>query len=107
MKSLHQHCRPFPDPPQPGTAERQLESIIQPALRQLIPVRNFPRCMIQFTLQVMEMPESAYVNTKLLQAQLVGRKHSSSFCFCPVSAHDGGRTCPSSRLCCTLQFWAS
>ncbi|KAM4059639.1 3' exoribonuclease family protein [Hirsutella rhossiliensis] len=53
-----------------GTAERQLESILQPALRQLIPVRNFPRCMIQVTLQVMEMPENAYVNTKLLQAQL-------------------------------------
>ncbi|GJN73143.1 exosome non-catalytic core subunit rrp46 [Purpureocillium lilacinum] len=54
-----------------GTAERQLESLLQPALRQLIPVRNFPRCMIQITLQVMEMPENAYVNAKILQAQLV------------------------------------
>ncbi|OAQ91814.1 ribosomal protein S5 domain-containing protein [Purpureocillium lilacinum] len=53
-----------------GTAERQLESLLQPALRQLIPVRNFPRCMIQITLQVMEMPENAYVNAKILQAQL-------------------------------------
>ncbi|POR31281.1 Exosome complex component rrp46 [Tolypocladium paradoxum] len=53
-----------------GTAERQLESILQPALRQLIPLRNFPRCMVQVTLQVMEMPENAYANSKLLQAQL-------------------------------------
>ncbi|UNI20999.1 exosome non-catalytic core subunit rrp46 [Purpureocillium takamizusanense] len=53
-----------------GTAERQLESLLQPTLRQLIPVRNFPRCMIQITLQVMEMPENAYVNAKILQAQL-------------------------------------
>ncbi|KAK2590445.1 exosome non-catalytic core subunit rrp46 [Conoideocrella luteorostrata] len=53
-----------------GTAERQLETIVQAALRQLIPVRNFPRCMIQVTLQVMETPENAYQNTKLVQAQL-------------------------------------
>lgn len=53
-----------------GTAERQLESILQPTLRQLIPLRNFPRCMIQITLQVVEMPVNAYANTKLLQAQL-------------------------------------
>ncbi|KAG8421505.1 exosome non-catalytic core subunit rrp46 [Metarhizium acridum] len=51
------------------TAERQLESILQAALRQLIPIRNFPRCMIQVTLQIMEAPENAYQNTKLLQAQ--------------------------------------
>ncbi|OAQ72748.2 ribosomal protein S5 domain 2-type fold domain-containing protein [Pochonia chlamydosporia 170] len=53
-----------------GTAERQLESILQAAIRQLIPIRNFPRCMIQVTLQVMETPENAYRNTKLLQPQL-------------------------------------
>ncbi|KJZ72663.1 hypothetical protein HIM_08022 [Hirsutella minnesotensis 3608] len=53
-----------------GTAERQLESILEPALRQLIPVRNFPRCMVQVTLQVTGAPENAYVNAKLLQAQL-------------------------------------
>lgn len=56
-----------------GTAERQLESILQAAIRQLIPIRNFPRCMIQVTLQVMETPENAYRNTKLLQPQLVRR----------------------------------
>ena len=54
-----------------GTAERQLESILQSALRQLIPVRDFPRSMIQVTLQVVETPENAYENTKLVQAQLV------------------------------------
>ncbi|PHH87644.1 hypothetical protein CDD83_8600 [Cordyceps sp. RAO-2017] len=53
-----------------GPAERQLESLLQSTLRQLIPIRNFPRCMIQLTLQIMETPENAYVNKKLLQAQL-------------------------------------
>ncbi|KYK55540.1 hypothetical protein DCS_07503 [Drechmeria coniospora] len=53
-----------------GTGERQLESILQSALRQLIPIRDFPRCMIQITLQVMETPKNAYVNPKLLQSQL-------------------------------------
>ncbi|KAJ6789612.1 hypothetical protein PWT90_07326 [Aphanocladium album] len=53
-----------------GTAERQLESILQQALRQLIPIRNFPRTMIQITLQVTETPENAYANTKVVQAQL-------------------------------------
>ncbi|KAG6018857.1 hypothetical protein E4U41_003536 [Claviceps citrina] len=53
-----------------GTAERQLEAIVQAALRQLIPVRDFPRCTIQVTLQVMETPANAYQNEKLVQAQL-------------------------------------
>lgn len=56
----------------PGTAERRLESILQAALRQLIPVRSFPRCMVQVTLQVLEVPVDAYAATKLLQAQPVG-----------------------------------
>lgn len=54
-----------------GTRERHLESILQAALRQLIPVRDFPRSAIQITLQVAETPENAYANTKLVQAQLV------------------------------------
>lgn len=54
-----------------GTGERQLEAILQPALRHLIPVRNFPRCVIQVTLQVMEAPENAYVNSKVMQPRLV------------------------------------
>ncbi|KAF5676931.1 RRP46-like protein [Fusarium heterosporum] len=53
-----------------GTRERQLEKIMQAALRQLIPVRDYPRCVIQITLQVAETPENAYVNAKLVQAQL-------------------------------------
>ncbi|KAK0392484.1 hypothetical protein NLU13_1979 [Sarocladium strictum] len=53
-----------------GTAERQLEAILQSALRQLIPVRDYPRCMIQITLQLVETPENAYVNAKIVQAQL-------------------------------------
>lgn len=54
-----------------GTAERQLENILQAALRQLIPIRNFPRCMIQITLQVVETPENTYENAKILNPQLV------------------------------------
>jgi hypothetical protein len=54
-----------------GTAERQLENVVQSTLRQLIPIRNFPRCMIQVTLQVVETPEDAYANTKLNQSHLV------------------------------------
>ncbi|KAH7171186.1 ribosomal protein S5 domain 2-type protein [Dactylonectria macrodidyma] len=53
-----------------GTRERQLESILQAALRQLIPVRNYPRCVIQTTIQVVETPDNAYVNAKLVQASL-------------------------------------
>ncbi|CAH0049971.1 unnamed protein product [Clonostachys solani] len=53
-----------------GTAERQLESILQSTLRQLIPIRDFPRTMIQITLQIVEIPENAYENAKILQAQL-------------------------------------
>jgi hypothetical protein len=54
-----------------GTGERQLEAILQPALRHLITVRNFPRCVVQVTLQVMETPENAYVNAKVMQPRLV------------------------------------
>ncbi|KAK1249071.1 hypothetical protein MKX07_002587 [Trichoderma sp. CBMAI-0711] len=53
-----------------GTAERQLEAILQPALRHLIAIRNFPRCVVQVTLQVMEAPENAYVNSKVMQPRL-------------------------------------
>ncbi|KAH7319956.1 hypothetical protein B0I35DRAFT_224285 [Stachybotrys elegans] len=53
-----------------ATAERQLESILQAAIRQLIPVRDFPRTLIQVTLQVMETPADVYSNAKIVQAQL-------------------------------------
>lgn len=64
-----------------GTAERQLESILQRALRQLIPIRNFPRSMIQITLQITGTPENAYANTKVAQAQPVRPKsrHASRY----------------------------
>jgi exosome complex component RRP46 len=54
-----------------GTAERQLEEIIQAALRQLIPVKDFPRTLIQVTLQILETPQNIYTNAKTLQAHLV------------------------------------
>jgi hypothetical protein len=56
-----------------ATAERQLESILQAAIRQLIPVRDFPRTLIQVTLQVTETPADVYSNAKIVQAQLVCR----------------------------------
>ncbi|GKT48381.1 exosome complex component RRP46 [Colletotrichum spaethianum] len=54
-----------------GTGERQLENILQSALRQLIPVKNFPRCLIQITLQVTETPQNDYTNSKVVQAQSI------------------------------------
>lgn len=92
-----------------GTAERQLESILQQALRQLIPVRNFPRCMIQVTLQVMETPENAYVNAKILQPQLVRRPPLA--CSRPSQATCSRltllpRTWPSFQPCYTPRFLA-
>ncbi|KAL2877730.1 exosome non-catalytic core subunit rrp46 [Colletotrichum sp. CLE4] len=51
-----------------GTGERQLENILRSALRQLIPVKKFPRCLIQVTLQVTEMPQNDYANSKVVQA---------------------------------------
>ncbi|KAL2023461.1 hypothetical protein VTK56DRAFT_2457 [Thermocarpiscus australiensis] len=53
-----------------GTRERHLESILQSTLSQLILVKNFPRSLIQIVLQVEDSPENAYVNTKLVQANL-------------------------------------
>lgn len=51
-----------------GTRERHLESLLQQSLRQLILVKNFPRCVVQIVLQVTEAPANEYVNTKLVQA---------------------------------------
>ncbi|KAL5611811.1 hypothetical protein BROUX41_000614 [Berkeleyomyces rouxiae] len=52
-----------------GTRERHLESLLQSALSSLIPLRNFPRCLIQIVLQITETPENDYVNAKIVQAQ--------------------------------------
>ncbi|KAI1779942.1 hypothetical protein F4818DRAFT_159608 [Hypoxylon cercidicola] len=51
-----------------GTRERQLESLIQSTLRQIILVENFPRTLIQVILQVTTAPENEYVNAKVVQA---------------------------------------
>ncbi|KAF3769094.1 hypothetical protein M406DRAFT_337384 [Cryphonectria parasitica EP155] len=51
-----------------GTRERHLESLLQQSLRQLILVKNFPRCLIQIVLQITASPANEYVNTKLTQA---------------------------------------
>ncbi|KAH8675965.1 hypothetical protein BX600DRAFT_432502 [Xylariales sp. PMI_506] len=51
-----------------GTRERHLESLLQSTLRQIILINNFPRTLIQVTLQVTVAPENEYVNTKVAQA---------------------------------------
>lgn len=68
---------------------------MQAALRQLIPVRDYPRCVIQITLQVAETPENAYVNAKLVQAQLVGFIVSELTVCIMVELTFGHRTSPS------------
>ncbi|MBE3043438.1 hypothetical protein IMZ48_12875 [Candidatus Bathyarchaeota archaeon] len=60
-----------------GTRERHLESVLQSALRQLIPVRNFPRCLIQITLQVTGLPENDYTNGKFTQYNMVSAEPST------------------------------
>ncbi|KAI9786703.1 MAG: exosome non-catalytic core subunit rrp46 [Peltula sp. TS41687] len=40
-----------------GVRERHLESIIEATLRQVILIKNFPRTLIQVTLQVCQIPE--------------------------------------------------
>lgn len=54
-----------------GTRERHLESVLQSALRQLIPVKNFPRSLIQITLQVTGLPENEYTTGKVTQYNIV------------------------------------
>lgn len=44
---------------------------MQQSLRQLILVKNFPRCLIQVVLQITATPANEYVNTKLVQASSV------------------------------------
>jgi hypothetical protein len=57
----------------PGTRERHLEALLQSTLRQIILVTNFPRTLIQITLQVTVAPENEYANTKVAQASTVRR----------------------------------
>lgn len=64
-----------------GTRERHLESLLQQSLRQIIFVKNFPRCLIQIVLQITSMPENEYVNSKLIQASSV-RDLKPFYLFC-------------------------
>jgi exosome complex component RRP46 len=54
-----------------GTRERHLESILQSTLRQIILIHNFPRTLIQITLQITSMPEDEASGMKVVQAALV------------------------------------
>jgi exosome complex component RRP46 len=45
--------------------------VLQATLGQLIPVRQFPRSLVQVTLQVTETPRDEYAIIKLSQAQQV------------------------------------
>lgn len=51
-----------------GTRERHLESILQSTLRQIILIQNFPRTLIQVTLQITGSPENETIGSKLVQA---------------------------------------
>ncbi|TGO11598.1 hypothetical protein BTUL_0106g00370 [Botrytis tulipae] len=51
-----------------GTRERHLEAILQSSLRQIILIHNFPRTLIQVTLQITSTPENDTAWSKLVQA---------------------------------------
>ncbi|CZT08455.1 hypothetical protein WAI453_007239 [Rhynchosporium graminicola] len=51
-----------------GTRERHLESILQSTLRQIILIHNFPRTLIQITLQITSTPENDTAGSKLTLA---------------------------------------
>lgn len=55
----------------PGTRERHLESILESTLRQIILIHNFPRTLIQITLQITSTPENETTGAKLTQASSV------------------------------------
>lgn len=92
-----------------GTRERHLESVLQQALRQILLVKQYPRCLIQIVLQITAAPANEYVNTKLIQptaVRLLGPQP------CPLLNGPyetlltlPGRTCPSSQLCFKPPFW--
>lgn len=61
-----------------GTRERHLEAILQSSLRQIILIHNFPRTLIQITLQITSTPENDTAWSKLVQASSVCLPHSCS-----------------------------
>jgi hypothetical protein len=54
-----------------GTRERHLESILQSTLRQIILIHNFPRTLIQVTLQITSTPDNENAGSKAVQATSV------------------------------------
>jgi exosome complex component RRP46 len=54
-----------------GTRERHLESILQSTLRQIILIHNFPRTLVQVTLQITSTPENKDAGAKVVQATSV------------------------------------
>lgn len=58
-----------------GLREKRLESIIQNTLRHVILVSAHPRSLIQFTLQIVTIPEDDSVTGSLPQAASVGSSH--------------------------------
>lgn len=61
-----------------GTRERHLEAILQSSLRQIILIHNFPRTLIQVTLQITSTPENDTTWSKLVQASSVSFSYSCS-----------------------------
>lgn len=59
-----------------STREKQLESIIEKTLRQIILINNFPRTLIQVTLQVTSSPGN---ETTTARANLTSSVSSSIF----------------------------
>lgn len=56
-----------------GTGEKAVEDILQLALEKIVKLRQFPRCLIQLTLQVVATPVDDYVNARLVQPIIVGK----------------------------------
>lgn len=61
-----------------NTRERHLESIIERTLRQIILISNFPRSLIQVTLQVASTPPDETATSKLNQNSSVSLICSTS-----------------------------
>lgn len=54
-----------------GIRVRQLESIVEGALRQLILLKRYPRCAFQVTLQVTQSPQNDLTSENVNQAETV------------------------------------
>lgn len=60
------------------TRERHLESIIERTLRQIVLISNFPRTLIQVTLQVTSTPPDETATSKSIQTSSVFLTHPTS-----------------------------